>query len=75
MNESNIAGMSIRGIIAFIVLSSLCGVCVWLHTTESLAILKDVSLVILTFYYVQKTSQNGGTNVKDSSVSDTNKPV
>lgn len=57
MNESNIAGVSIRGIIAVIVLTSLCCLCVWLHTNEALQILKDISLVILTFYYVQKSTQ------------------
>lgn len=61
ISESNIFGISIRGIIAFIVISSLCGICVYLHTPESLGILKDISLVILTFYYVQKSTQ-GGTN-------------
>lgn len=68
MNESNIFGLSIRGIIAFIVITSLCGVCLWLHTAESLQILKDISLVILTFYYVQKTTQ-GGSNVSQNNSS------
>ena len=61
MNESNIAGLSIRGIIAFVVITSLCGICLYLHTDSALQILKDISLVILTFYYVQKTPPNNPT--------------
>ena len=75
MNESNIAGMSIRGIIAFVVITSLCGLCVWLHTAEALQILKDIALVILTFYYVQKGTQGGSNATPNTSTSTTTSTV
>lgn len=65
ISESNIFGMSIRGIIAFVVIVSLCGVCIYLRTAESLGILKDTALVIITFYFSQKTTQ-GGTNANQN---------
>lgn len=60
MNESNIAGLSVRGIIALIVVLSICTVCVINRTDGNIGILKDLAIMILSFYFGQKSTQNGG---------------
>jgi len=57
MNESNIFGLSIRGIIAFIVVVSICTVCVINRTDSNIGILKDLAIMILSFYFGQKSTQ------------------
>ncbi len=52
MNESNILGLSIRGILAFIITASCCGVAVW---TKDLGVLKDLAFLVLGFYFGQKS--------------------
>lgn len=52
MNESNILGLSIRGILAFLITASCCGVAVW---TKDLGVLKDLAFLVLGFYFGQKT--------------------
>lgn len=75
MNESNIFGLSIRGIIAFVVVVSICTVCVINRTDSNIGILKDLAIMILSFYFGQKSTQ-GGTNATTTSSSDsTTAPV
>jgi hypothetical protein len=57
MNESNIFGLSIRGIISFIVVVSICTVCVWHSSDTNIGILKDLAIMILSFYFGQKSTQ------------------
>jgi len=58
MNESNIFGVSVRALLAVIIVVSCCGLCVWLQKVD---ILKDLSLVAVSFYFGQKSQ--GGSNV------------
>jgi hypothetical protein len=51
MNESNIKGVSIRSILAFIIVLACCGVAVW---TRDIEVLKLLSFLVLGFYFGQK---------------------
>lgn len=57
MNESNLFGLSIRGIIAFVVVLSICIVCIMNRTDANIGILKDLAFIVLTFYFSQKNTQ------------------
>ena len=69
MNESNIYGVSLRGIIALIIVLSISAVCVIDRNATTLGILKDLALLVLGYYYGQKTNQpqTGGTNEETGS--------
>lgn len=69
MNESNIFGLSIRGIIAFIIVISICSACLINPNDTKVGILKDLAIMILSFYFGQKSTQtiNGGSNVPSNS--------
>lgn len=69
MNESNIFGLSIRGIIAFIVVVSICAVCIINRTDANIGILKDLAIMILSFYFGQKSTQTGGSNAPNQTTS------
>lgn len=51
MNESNIKGISIRSILAFVIVLSACGVACWI---KDLLTLKDLAFLVLGFYFGQK---------------------
>lgn len=70
MNESNIFGISVRGIIAVIVVSALCAGCLYHMDDTKIGILKDLAILILTFYFSQKLTQ-GGSNATTTSTSST----
>lgn len=55
MGESTIFGVSVRSILAFVITSSCCAVAVW---TKDLGVLKDLSFLVLGFYFGQKTIQS-----------------
>lgn len=63
MNESNIFGISIRGIIAFTIVCSICWACLWNTNDIKVGILKDLAIMILSFYFGQKSTQ-GAVNEK-----------
>lgn len=58
MNESNIGGVSVRAILAIIIVVSCCAVAVWKQDIESL---KYLAVGALSFYFGQKSSS--GNNV------------
>jgi hypothetical protein len=79
MNESNIKGVSIRGIISFVVIMALCWACIYKIDDIKVGILKDIAIMILSYYFGQKSSPTSTTvttpNVSISSNSgDLNKP-
>jgi hypothetical protein len=51
MNESNINGVSIRSILAFVIVVSCCVIAMW---TKDLGVLKDLAFLVLGFYFGQK---------------------
>lgn len=51
MNESNIMGISIRSILAFVIVVSCCAIAIW---TKDLGVLKDLAFLVLGFYFGQK---------------------
>lgn len=57
MNESNIFGISVRGIISFLVVVALCWVCVYNSNDIKVGILKDITIMILSYYFGQKSQQ------------------
>lgn len=57
MNESNIGGVSVRGIIAIIVMAATCGACIYHIDDAKVGILKDLAILVLTFYFTQKSTQ------------------
>jgi hypothetical protein len=67
MNESNIRGVSIRSILAFIIVVSACGVACW---NKDLLTLKDLAFLVLGFYFGQKPSVplNTSTTVASTTV-------
>jgi hypothetical protein len=67
MNESNIHGVSIRSILAFIIVLACCGVGVWV---KDLGVLKDLAFLVLGFYFGQKpvTPANTTTTTTTASV-------
>ena len=67
MNESNVKGVSIRAILAFIIVLACCGVAVW---TKELLTLKDLAFLVLGFYFGQKpvTPANTTTTTTTASV-------
>lgn len=66
MNESNILGLSIRGIISFVIVISICGACLYQINDVKVGILKDLAIMILSFYFGQKSTQQGATNGSDN---------
>lgn len=65
MNESNIAGVSVRGIISFLVVVTLCWVCAYNTNDIKVGILKDIAIMILSYYFGQKTQQVANDKAKD----------
>ena len=54
MNESNIKGVSIRSILAFVIVLTCCGIAA---LTKDLGVAKDLAFLVLGFYFGQKPSQ------------------
>lgn len=72
MNESNIKGVSIRGIISFIVVIALCWACVYKIDDTKVGILKDIAIMILSYYFGQRT--NSSTSSGDTKINSEVKP-
>lgn len=51
MNESNIKGVSIRSILALVIVISCCAVAI---KVKELGVLKDLAFLVLGFYFGQK---------------------
>ena len=62
MQESNILGVSIRSIIAFVVIVALCWCCIYQIDDTKVGILKDIAIMILSFYFGQRTATMGSTS-------------
>ena len=60
MNESNIFGVSVRAILAFVIVVSCCALAIWL---KDMPVLKELAL-IATGYLFGK--QSGGSNGKEN---------
>ncbi len=56
MNESNIQGVSIRGIISFVVIVALCWACIYKIDDTKVGILKDIAIMILSYYFGQRSA-------------------
>lgn len=65
MNESNIKGVSIRSILAFVIVISCCGVAVWVKNVD---LLKDLAFLVLGFYFGQKPSVLANTTTTTASL-------
>ena len=61
MNESNIGGVSIRGILTAVIIVSVC-ILAFINK-DMIETLKYLASTVAGFYFGQKTS-NGGNNVK-----------
>lgn len=65
MNESNIKGVSIRSILAFIIVVSCCGIAIY---NKDLGVAKDLAFLVLGFYFGQKPSVPANTTTTTGSV-------
>lgn len=60
MNESNIKGVSIRSILAFVIVVSCCGVAIY---SKELLTLKDLAFLVLGFYFGQKPTNGNSAQI------------
>ena len=65
MNESNIMGVSIRSILAFVIVMSCCGVAVYI---KEIGVLKDLAFLVLGFYFGQKAYPPANTTTTVASI-------
>lgn len=63
MNDSSIGGISVRAILAAMIVLSFCGLSIWMQKID---MLQDIALVAVSFYFGQKS--NGGSNEKVNTV-------
>lgn len=63
MNESNIFGVSVRAILAFVIVVSCCILALWI---KDMGVLKELALIATGYLFGKATSQNGGSNDKVS---------
>lgn len=53
MNDSSIGGVSVRAILATLIILSFCGLAIWMQKID---MLQDVALVAVSFYFGQKST-------------------
>lgn len=63
MNDSNIGGISVRAILATIIVVAFCFLAIW---CQKIDMLQDIALVTVSFYFGQKST--GGSNEKANPV-------
>lgn len=71
MNESNIKGVSIRSILAFVIVVSACAIAIY---TKDLPTLKDLAFLVLGFYFGQKPTVPANTTTTVASTTQEIKP-
>lgn len=65
MNESNIKGISFRGILALIITVATCALAIWL---KNLDVLDKLAFLVLGFYFGQKTNPQNIDQTKSTEV-------